>query len=388
MSVPTVAPPQPEHTELYLGEDPNFMSNEVQFSPFAEAPAKTTSLLSYLTSPNPRARLVTRSITDAQRHKDFGWWDIRNLRSWSEFNIDNIFAISQFPHLLQFPLDFTCLPHPQPMNPTPDTEYALRDVYRDFFATKVNSALETTQGQHHLSMRAVNSATTQHYPKPDFISTYPNDFLKTLRGDPRGHLVGIVKAYEEWNSAMRSESAPQQVKYLRGLAQIHRIMREHGCRYGFIITEIELLCVRAGAEDGPYMTSVHLNNGGNNNNAIVDDGPKPIFGFLETAAPIELSTTGLDPVTGAQRMTAGLALWFLHMLAKDEPLPGYPPWKMDVGGPAAVTRQNHRARDNWMPKVALHESRVAKRLRGWVWPEEPFSRKEAPNVRRRGGGGA
>jgi hypothetical protein len=267
------------------------------------------------------------------------------------------------------------------MNPTPETEYALRDVFRDFFATKVNAALETTQGPHHLAMRAVNSATTQHYPKPDFISTYPNDFLKTLRGDPRGHLVGIVKAYEEWNSAMRSESAPQQVKYLRGLAQIHRIMREHGCRYGFIITEMEILCVRAGAEDPEYLNTLQCNG-----NGIIGDGPKPIFGFLETAAPIELSTTGLDPVTGAPRMTAGLALWFLHMLAKDEPLPGYLPWKMDVGGPAAVTRQNHLARDGWMPKVALHESRVAKRLRGWVWPEEPFSRKEAPNQRRRVGG--
>jgi len=231
-----------------------------------------------------------------------------------------------------------------------------------------------------MELRANNSASLTHTPKPDFISTRENDVLKTLRGEDRGHLVGIVKAYDEWNMGMRAESAPQQVKYLRGLAQLHRIMREHGCRYGFIITEIELLCVRAAAEDGPYFASKH-----NPNPSRVDEGPKPIFGMLETAAPVSLRTAGPDPATGAARMTAGLALWFLHVLAKDEPLPGYAPWKMDVGGPAAVTRQNCRPRDSWMPKVVATETRPAKRLRGWVYPEEPFNRREAPPVRRRRG---
>jgi hypothetical protein len=349
---------------------------------FGFAPYPQINLLSYLTAPGPQPRLVVRSIGD-QRNRDFGWWDVRNLRNWSDFTLDNIFSIQQFPSLLQVPLNLNGLPNSPPGNPAPETEYALRDVIRDQLATKVNAALEITQGAHHLSMRAVNSATVQPCPKPDFISTYPNDFLKTLRGEERGHLVGIVKAFDEWNTGMRTEDAPRKVKYLQGLAQLHRIMREHGCRYGFIITEIELLCVRVGAEDEDYTPTFRQYNANSSTiNGVSDDGPKPIFGLLETSAPIPLSATGIDAKSGGHHLTAAMALWFLHMLAKDEPLPGYPPWKIAVGGPVAVTRQHHEARDSWMPKVAQHESRVAKRVRGWVWPNEPFSRKEAHNLRR------
>jgi hypothetical protein len=65
-------------------------------------------------------------------------------------------------------------------------------------------------------------------------------------------------------------------------------------------------------------------------------------------------------------------------------LPGQAPWRTDVGGPAAVTRHNHLPRDSWMPRIGVQESRVVKRLRGWVMPDEPFNRKEAPNMKRRG----
>jgi hypothetical protein len=165
-------------------------------------------------------------------------------------------------------------------------------------------------------------------------------------------------------------------------------MREHGCRYGFIMTEIEMLCVRAGADDAAYAAAQRQHCGTGADGAPVpqgvDEGPRPVFGMLETATPISLSAAGPHPDSGAPRLTPALALWFLHMLAKDNPLPGCPPWKMAVGGPAALSRQHFAERDSWMPKVAVHESRVAKRLRGWVWPDEQFSRKEAPNPRRRG----
>lgn len=371
---------QQEQLDYTFHDDGQFM---IPLGGMVQAPAKTTTLLNYLTGPCPRPTLIARSVTDMQRHWDYGWWDIRNLRSWADFKVETFMTIPGFSELLQIPLDHALLPHPQGTVSQPETEFALRDLHKDYFATRINAALETTQGQHHLRLRAVNSATTQHYPKPDFISTHDNDFLRTLRGDERGHLVGIVKAYEEWNTGMRSESAAQQVKYLRGLSQLHRVMREHGCRYGFIITEIELLCVRAGAEDVPYFTRRAARSSSGAQSPVMDEGPKPIFGFLETAAPINLSTNGPDPQTGLPRMTPALALWYLHMLAKDESLPGYPPWKMEVGGPVALTRHNHRPRDDWMPKVVVSETRSAKRLRGWVYPNEPFSRREAPNSRRR-----
>ncbi|OCL03091.1 hypothetical protein AOQ84DRAFT_381980 [Glonium stellatum] len=71
-------------------------------------------------------------------------------------------------------------------------------------------------------------------------------------------------------------------------------------------------------------------------------------------------------------MTAGLALWYLHMLAKESPLPGMGSWRMD----------NCLERDGWIPKPNLSEKREAKRLRGWVMPEEPLSRKECGRGKR------
>ncbi|KAF2665889.1 hypothetical protein BT63DRAFT_43380 [Microthyrium microscopicum] len=374
LSVQPLMQTQRDPLDVYVHDDGSYMSTDMSMNSMIQAPAKQTSLMTYLTQPSPRPSLINRSMTDMQRHWDFGWWDVRNLRSWNDFSIDSILAIPGFNSLLNVPLDHDTLPHPAATNSNPETEFHLRDIYKDYFGTRINAALSLTQGARHLALRAANSATTHHYPKPDFIATHENDYLRTLRGDARGHLVGIVKAYEEWNTGMRAESAPQQVKYLRGLAQLHRVMREHGCRYGFIITEIELLCVRAGCDDTTYAS---------NPRAQVDEGPRPIFGLLETAAPISLQTPAVDPPTGRMQMTATLALWFLHMLAKDEPLPGHAPWKMEVGGPAALTRQNFRARDGWMPKVVASETRSAKRLRGWIYPNEPFSRREAPNSRRR-----
>ena len=172
---------------------------------------------------------------------------------------------------------------------------------------------------------------------------------------------------------MRGESPPKQVLYLQGLAHLHRVMREHGCRYGFIMTEIELLCVRCGGPSDAATvdpTTVNAQTG------------IPIFGYLEVSAPISLSTSGINPATGEIQMTAGLALWYLHMLAKENPFDGMGTWRMEVGGPAALTRQNFLEKDTWIPKPNMSEKRDAKRVRGWVWPEEPLSKRECGKGKR------
>ena len=82
------------------------------------------------------------------------------------------------------------------------------------------------------------------------------------------------------------------------------------------------------------------------------------------------------------KMTAGLALWYLHMQAGDEPLPGHQHWKLEIGKPSAMTRKKHLLRDAWMPKPVLVETRRAKRIRGWIWPNEEFSKRETGRGRR------
>ena len=152
---------------------------------------------------------------------------------------------------------------------------------------------------------------------------------------------------------MRSDSPNSKIDYLRELALLHKYMREHNCRYGFIITEIELVCVRSGTE------------------AI------PNFGYLELASPVQLKTSEPD------KMTAALALWYLSMLAKNQSLPDQCGWRTDVGTPVAQTRMKFLPeRDGWMLKPEGREKRDAKRNRGYVWPNEPLNRKEYSKVKK------
>jgi hypothetical protein len=347
------------------------LAAELQYETFPQPPS-TTTLLEYLTGPNPSPALVRRITSVGRGINTHFWWDVRNLRSWTDFNISTISAIPGLLPLLQIPVPSPALPNPTRPNMMPETEAALHDICRDYYAAKVNAALKVAQGNSHMMMRACKPQPGSRQ-QPEFISNYQSDYEKTILGDGRGRVVGIVKAYDQWNTGMRTEAPNKQVHYLQGLAQLHRIMREHGCRYGFIMTEIELLCVRCGGPSSaatPDTTTVNANNG------------VPIFGYLEVSAPIRLSTHGLDPETNELKMTAGLALWYLHMLAKESPLPGMGSWRMDVGGPAALTRQNCLERDSWIPKPNLSEKREAKRLRGWVMPDEPLSRKECGRGKR------
>jgi hypothetical protein len=173
-------------------------------------------------------------------------------------------------------------------------------------------------------------------------------------GKPTARVVGLVKSFDRFNTGMRAEGNVKRVEYLRGLAHLHHAMREHGCRYGFILTEIELVFVRNGADHTPH------------------------FGFLEVGSVQLANSDDCEVVDGPQdaRMTACLALWGLCMLAGDEPMPGHAHWKAEIGAPADGTRRKALARDSWMPQPQLAEKREAKRSRGWILPECPVGRKE------------
>lgn len=336
----------------------------------------TTTLMNYLTAPNPTSGLVRRSMCLARPTRmSYYWWDVRNLRRWTDFNVETISSIPGLLDLLNVPLSTSMLPTPPPAHIEPESESSLQELWRTYHAEKVNSALRIAQGPSHMEMRAYPRHPSRD--QADFVSNYQSDNERTIFGDERrGRVVGLVKSYNDWNSAMRSEQANKQVYYLQGLAQLHRLMREHGCRYGFIATEIELVCVRCGGPPSPT--------------ASPDAGSVPLFGFLELSAPIRLADhgSGSGPA-GLPQMTADLALWYLHMLAKKSPLPvpgsagtAALTWKMDVGGPAALTRQHCIERDSWIPKPQQSEKRKAKLARGWVWPEEPLNKKEVKRVRK------
>lgn len=340
-----------EHTQPILSEEP------------------TTSLKSYLTAPNPSPSLVRQlNIQTREPGSKHFWWDIRQIRPWTSFNTQTISSIPGLSDLLHVDLPASGLPTPSTQrNAQPETEAELLSLYKSFYAEKLNTALEVGMGSRHIAMKTV-APSSNAVNDPHFVSNYTDDTSSLVFSRPSGRVAGLVMSFDRWNSSMRVEGNHRKVAYLRGLARLHGAMREYGCRYGFIMTEIELLVVRNGSDATPN------------------------FGFLEVqsiplaecASPrsrtVSLGVDGqegeIDSEDDEPKMTAMLALFYLHMLAKDMPLENQPHYSSAIGAPAEGTRRKHLAKDSWMPEPQVAEKREAKRARGWVWPDEAVGRKE------------
>ncbi|KAF5007957.1 hypothetical protein FDECE_5726 [Fusarium decemcellulare] len=339
--------------------------NSYNYSPRAQSPLSlcttpdptpSTNLLSFLTCPNPAASLV-RTISFPLRDattKHF-WWDVRNIRSWSSFNASTVLALPGASALLTSPVPAPLLPQPGFASRHPETEAALHSIYASYYLPKLNSAL------------TMSSTRPLHFSVPPKTAGL-NDLLFVANGSgesttaaamfggkPTARVVGLVRSFDRFNTGMRVEGNIKRVEYLRGLAAIHHAMREHGCRYGFILTEIELVLVRNGTETTPF------------------------FGDLEvTSVQLAASAPECDASIVPQEtpMTACLALWGLCQLASDDTPAGHAHWRAEIGAPAEGTRRKAQPRDSWIPQPQLAEKREAKRSRGWVWPEDAIGRKE------------
>lgn len=397
----------------YYGHAPSVQSSPVLVQHSDDMDAPPTTLLSYLTAPTQAIKLVRNvNVVPTRGLHDYFWWDIRNLRSWASFSLTTFNSISGLTKLLKTEIPSNLTP-PAMVHPSylaPECEPALINLIRDIYAPRVNAALAVSQGPTHLRLYqapAVRTSINKNYGRPHFLANYASDTEQTSSGLPRGRLVGIVKSFDRWNTGMRNESPPRRVEYLNGLAHLQKCMREHSCRYGFIITEIELVSVRAGCDPG-------------------DD--VPYFGFLEISASIPTKITSFDgnryhspassssssrstPSSSSTRstshspipdrrpfssieeldvpMTAPLALYFLLMLSKSVPLPLQPSAHLNVGGPGALTRQRilSEGKDSWIPAPQIGEKRDAKRVRGWVMPQDAWHRREGGGVSRSRGSG-
>jgi hypothetical protein len=339
-------------------------------APITPEPTPSTTLLSYLTASNPAPSLVrTISFPLRDPHTKHFWWDVRQIRPWTAFTASTIFSFPGAARLLSCPVPAPLLPIPSTGQRHPETEAALHSIYASYYLPKLNSALALSSPrplQLSLPSKAIavpgSSAATSSDSNCLFIANVAGESANAAAlfgGKPSARVVGLVKSFDRFNTGMRVEGNVKRVEYLRGLAHLHHVMREHGCRYGFILTEIELVFVRNGSDSTPN------------------------FGYLEvgsvqlaTAAPIDGRETVDETDMDAVPLTACLALWGLCMLAGDEPMAGHALWRSEIGAPAEGSRRKALPRDDWMPQPQLAEKREAKRARGWVWPEDAVGRKE------------
>lgn len=400
----SLSPPPSLQPSLLLQEPASF---SVSADPVLSL--ATTSLMTYLAQPTQPINLVRQLTYSTGRGlASFFWWDVRNIRPWSSFALETFEAIPDLMTLANFQHDNSTFPSLSAQSTsaaTPTSEADLASLVSKIYFPRVNAAAQLSLGPSapylYLAPQtpvpvAVTAATVQQ-AQPSFLLNYPSENQFTLNGTPRGRVVGLARSFDTFNSLMRHESPGQKVKYLRTLSQLQKCMRDHSCRYGFIITEIELICVRAGSDKYGH----------------------PYFGHLEVADAIATKTSatyGIDADGNYNEdvtMTASLALYFMLMLAKKIALPGQWGSFMDVGCLGAMTRsrvlpdnvqiradavltavggglpadsEERKAdgRDRWMPEPQVGEKRDAKTARGWVWPSDPWHKREGGRRSRRG----
>ncbi|KAL3427957.1 hypothetical protein PVAG01_01466 [Phlyctema vagabunda] len=356
--------PTPQRTPSPLLQSTSI--DDFAVNPFDDG--MTTNLMAYLTSPNPAPALVRQiNLHVRDTNTKHFWWDVRQIRPWTKFNTSTIAAIPGLHDLLNIALPTLTFPVPPRTSSQPETEASLQNIYSSYYVTKLNAALSLSMGNRHLMMRC----STAKQPDPSFISNYTDDTSQLIYGRGLGRVVGLVKSFDRWNTGMRVEGNHRKVEYLRGLSHLHQQMREHGCRYGFIITEIELVVVRNGGDTTPHFGYLEVQTIQLASHEVPET-PDPDFPQLNA----EFIPDEEERQPKKLKMTACLALWYLHMLARDDTLPGQVGWKSEIGAPAEGTRRKCLPKDEWIPEPQLAEKREAKRARGWVWPEESVGRKE------------
>ncbi len=329
-----------------------------------------TTLQSYLTAPNPSPSLVRQlNIQLREPGSKHFWWDTRQIRPWTSFNTETMARTPGLSDLLNISLPESNLLAPSAQrNAQPETEAELLHFHTSFYAEKLNTALAVCMGDKHLVMKAV-PASSHSANEPHLASNYTDDTSSIVFNRPSGPVVGLVLSFDRWNSSMRVEGNHRKVSYLRGLARLHGAMRDYGCRYGFIMTEIELLVVRNGSDATPNFGFLEVQS-----IPLVECARSRTRKMPPDAEGNKVEQSSADEMES--KMTAMMALFYLHLLAKDVPLPNEPSFASTIGAPAEGTRRKHLPKDTWIPEPQVAEKREAKRSRGWVWPDEAVGRKE------------
>ncbi|RMZ76902.1 hypothetical protein DV738_g4764, partial [Chaetothyriales sp. CBS 135597] len=304
----------------------------------------STTLLEYLTSPNPTLD-CTQSSTGPNSVN--AQWDlVTGLRGWTEFNYDTI--MNMYGTVLQ--QQIASIPAPSPPLSTLDRQIFTERTFDGVLYRTVMPEVST----------ALRIAWPLCYPNdsPDeIVEIAIGDKAKRRGGDPDPRLYpdwagirkskttdigyqnlcpGETKLASKWGTAEKFRARPD---FNYPLNQVQTYCgRQWACRYGYIITPEELVVVRVSREFvGPGLAALRPrreatgNPSSHSRNFSVDtmssglqamsldtgsafsDGPNPDIEYQDL-----LLKTIPWSARGTNVLTVKLALWFLHMETRND----------------------------------------------------------------------
>ncbi|PGH29203.1 hypothetical protein GX50_08038 [[Emmonsia] crescens] len=252
--------------------------------------ANLSSLMAYLQNAPPAIPTILHPNSGPNTTStSYGASDICHVGEWINFNLATVCQRYQ-AHLMatMLPPDPFPASPPQPIN----SENPLRHRISDMLTPRIRRALRAgfdqlqaanqLDGLTPLSFDVGEAALTPNGFTPDLAY-----FVAASFGSGPNRAPGDVKLSWKWSTAMATGTVYDQNEFYQVLSQVNYYMKQHESRYGFVLTDNELVAIRR--LDGN--------------------------GSLELSTPISWENYG----TAAQpRLTVMLALWYLGMLAAQD----------------------------------------------------------------------
>lgn len=246
--------------------------------------AGTQSLLAYLTTEAPPRFPIQNEIIDPDTSSlNYSYQDITQVGHWENFNYATI--IQSFGNELNVK---QVAPDPMPTSPPRairDTIFYVR--FFEYFIPHLRRALragfEEFQNQVLLQqltptvLDVGSAANSNDEDKPDLAFVRVDDAV----GVGRNRCPGELKVSWKWSAAWATGPELLQKQFRQALAQVNFYMKQDSARYGFILTDTELVALRRLPKDG----------------------------HIEVATAISWTTQGNG------QLTVLLGLWYLGMLA-------------------------------------------------------------------------
>lgn len=235
------------------------------------------------------------------RNPKYGAGDITDVRVWANFNLARILAEYR-PLLNATRIQRDPMPASQPEPII--TETSVRQRFALYLHPRVRRALRHGFEQLHrqqnlppgrhteVSLAEGNQARTPGTYTPD-VAYFSTNLRPTNRPN---RATGDIKPSYNWDTRFQKGLHNEPLEFKQALSQVNWYMRQQNTRYGFILTDRELVAIRR----------------------------RDVHGSLELSESIPWATT--HGTAANPRLTVMLGLWYLGMLASDNQgwgLPGY-----------------------------------------------------------------
>ncbi|POS82444.1 hypothetical protein EPUL_005930, partial [Erysiphe pulchra] len=280
------------------------------------------------------------------------------IREWESFSLEELINIDTLHSKLQHPFANSRLQMPL-------ISYDPSDHNGEYFTAKINLALSLFSSTEALRMQVHRDEKTNG---EIFLTSC---VINNSPYEKEDRVVGLREDLYGWDLiwGKNAQKLKKKLDYLECLAQLHYYLREYGCRYGYILTDVNLIVVRQGIEDTPhfgYLETMIFALNPSRRPSLDEDGE-----LSECLAPQKRRGQVQDG-------PALLALWHLHMLATNMQVDGNISWKIDKESYFDRSRHRILVRDANLPAIFEDNIWRAKRRRGWKTPWEvlPYRSKK------------